>query len=66
MLPELIAGNQAVEILLVEDNPSDLRLTLHALNRHRLSNPIHFARDGAEALEFLFGTGALRPTPGAE
>jgi two-component system response regulator len=47
-----------VEILLVEDNPSDAELTLHAFKRHKLSNRIHLVRDGAEALDFLFGTGA--------
>lgn len=47
-----------VEILLVEDNPNDIKLTLHAFKRHHLSNYIHVARDGAEALEFLFCTGA--------
>jgi two-component system, response regulator len=47
------------EILLVEDNPHDVELTLLALKRNNLSNPIHVARDGAEALEFLFGG----PTP---
>jgi two-component system, response regulator len=58
MLPELTVGDQAVEILLVEDNPNDVQLTLHALKRHRLTNRIHVVRDGAEALEFLFATGA--------
>ena len=47
-----------VEILLVEDNADDLRLALHALRRHNLANRIHVARDGAEALDFVFGTGA--------
>jgi two-component system response regulator len=47
-----------VEILLVEDNPNDVRLALHALKRHNLTNHIHVIRDGAEALEFLFCTGA--------
>lgn len=45
----------AVEILLVEDNPNDLELALHALKRHHLANRIHVARDGEEALDFLFG-----------
>jgi two-component system response regulator len=45
-----------VEILLVEDNPNDVELALHALTKHRLSNRIHVVRDGAEALEFLFRT----------
>ena len=57
-----------VEILLVEDNPNDVELTLRSLKRHNLSNHIHVASDGAEALEFLFGTGAyagrgFEPTP---
>ncbi|MGH7267548.1 MAG: response regulator [Candidatus Rokuibacteriota bacterium] len=47
-----------VEILLVEDNPHDVELTLHAFNRHKLSNRIHVVRDGAEALDYLFHTGA--------
>lgn len=49
--------DQPVEFLLVEDNPSDIELALHALKRHNLVNHIHVARDGAEALEFLFGRG---------
>jgi len=47
-----------VEILLVEDNPDDVELTLHAFQKHNLTNRIHVVRDGAEALEFLFCTGA--------
>jgi len=50
--------NNSVEILLVEDNPNDVELTLHALQKNNLTNQIHVARDGAEALDFLFGTGA--------
>lgn len=46
----------SVEILLVEDNPYDAELTLEALRNHRLANRIHVARDGAEALDFLFPT----------
>jgi two-component system response regulator len=46
-----------IEILLAEDNPSDERLTLHALNRYNLTNKIHVVRDGAEALDFIFCTG---------
>jgi two-component system response regulator len=45
-----------MEILLVEDNPDDVRLTLHALQKDHLLNKIHVVRDGAEALEFLFCT----------
>lgn len=47
-----------VEILLVEDNPSDVKLALHALKRYNLANYIHVVRDGVEALDFLFCTGA--------
>lgn len=47
-----------VEILLVEDNPNDLELALHALRRNNLANHIEIARDGAEALDFIFGDGA--------
>jgi len=46
-----------VEILLVEDNPDDVELTLHALRKEKLANSIHVARDGEEALEFLFCSG---------
>ena len=49
---------KTVEILLVEDNPNDVELTLHALKENHLSNHIEVVRDGEEALEFIFGTGA--------
>ena len=44
-------------ILLVEDNPDDEALTLRALRKHNLANGIVIAHDGAEALDWLFGTG---------
>ena len=47
-----------VEILLVEDNPDDMELALHALRKNNLANHIEVVRDGAEALDFLFATGA--------
>ena len=47
----------AVEILLVEDNPQDLELTLRALAKAKITNRIQTARDGAEALDYIFGTG---------
>lgn len=47
-----------VEILLVEDNPYDVELTLTALKENNLTNKVHVLNDGAEALEFIFATGA--------
>lgn len=47
-----------IEILLVEDNPDDLDMALRALRKAHLANHIHVARDGAEAVEFIFATGA--------
>ena len=47
----------AVEILVVEDTPQDLELAMRALRKANLTNNIHVARDGAEAIDFLFGEG---------
>ena len=52
----------SVEILLVEDSPADVELAVRALKKHNLANQLHVARDGAEALDFLFGPNAA-PTP---
>ena len=49
---------EGVEILLVEDNPNDVELTLHVFRKNRISNRIHVVQDGAEALDFIFCTGA--------
>jgi CheY-like chemotaxis protein len=46
-----------VEILLVEDNPNDVELTLRALQKLNLANKVFVVKDGAEALEFIFATG---------
>jgi len=45
-------------ILLVEDDPDDVELTLRALRKNNITNKVEQAHDGAEALDYLFGTGA--------
>lgn len=50
-------------ILLVEDNPVDLDLTLRAFAKRKLSNPVHVARDGAEALSWIPRWEAGEPWP---
>jgi CheY-like chemotaxis protein/DNA-binding Xre family transcriptional regulator len=49
---------QMVDVLLVEDEPLDVELTLRAFKKARFTNPIHVVHDGAEAIDFLFATGA--------
>jgi CheY-like chemotaxis protein len=49
--------NEIVDILIVEDSPQDLELALRALRKTRVTNRIHVARDGEEALEFIFCEG---------
>ncbi|QJX00505.1 response regulator [Frigoriglobus tundricola] len=53
----------SVEILLAEDDPADIALVQHAFRRHHLANTIHVARDGVEALEFVFRTGRYATRP---
>jgi CheY-like chemotaxis protein len=48
----------AVEILLVEDSDEDAELTIRALKQRKLANDLFRVKDGAEALEFIFATGA--------
>jgi two-component system, response regulator len=52
-----MSNTPAVEILLVEDSPEDLELSLRSLKKANLTNRIEVARDGAEALEFIFCEG---------
>jgi CheY-like chemotaxis protein len=60
-----IFASRPVEILLVEDNPGDARLTVEALREGKIRNNLHHARDGVEALAFLRreGAHAAAPTP---
>ena len=55
-----------MEILLVEDNPSDAELALHALKKCHVANRVMRARDGAEALDFLFRRGEYSARGGEE
>jgi CheY-like chemotaxis protein len=47
-----------LEVLIVEDDPDDLELTLHTFAEARITNPVHIARDGQEALDYIFCRGA--------
>lgn len=62
----MINGN--VTILLVEDNPDDVELTIHALKKNNIVNLVEIVRDGQEALDYLFYTGkytnSTLPLPG--
>ena len=49
---------EQIEILLAEDSPSDAEMTQRALRQHNLGNHLHWVKDGAEALDYLFGRGA--------
>ena len=51
-------NNNELEILLVEDNPTDAELTIRALKKHHLANHLIHVTDGQEALDFFFATGA--------
>lgn len=49
--------NTEIEILLIEDNPSDAEMTIRALKRNNIINNLVHLKDGAEALDFIYGTG---------
>jgi len=55
--------DKSINILLVEDNPADVRLTQEAFKTTRIPNHLHVARDGAEALAFLEQTGKFTNAP---
>jgi two-component system response regulator len=49
--------NSQVEILLIEDNPNDAEMTIRALQRNHISNKVIHLKDGAQGIDFIFGTG---------
>lgn len=51
-------SERKVEVLLVEDDPRDAELTMHAFKRANFTNPVHLVRDGVEALDFIFAGGS--------
>jgi two-component system, response regulator len=53
-----VPATNAIEILLVEDNPADAEMTLRALRRNNLANRVHWVKDGEEALDYMFCAGA--------
>ena len=55
----MISG-RTVEVLLIDDSPSDVELTIHALRRNKLANSIYVAEDGKDALDFVFCRGPIR------
>lgn len=57
------SGNRPIEILLVEDNPGDARLTEEALKEGKVRNNLHIARDGVEAMAFLSREGKYADAP---
>lgn len=52
------SGTEVIDILLVEDNPHDAELTIRAIKKHSIANPLFVVEDGAEALDFVFCRGA--------
>ena len=57
-------GNNEIDILLVEDNPYEARLTIESLQEQNLANKLHHVDDGAEALDFLFARGEYEDRKG--
>ncbi len=57
-MTDQMTDQHQVEILLVEDNPTDAELTLRAFKARNFANQVFVARDGAEALDFFFGDGS--------
>jgi CheY-like chemotaxis protein len=58
-------AKQLVEILLVEDDPRDVKLTMRAFEKAQITNPVHVVSDGIEALDFVFATGPYADRSGS-
>ena len=56
-------NSRSIEILLVEDNPGDARLTIEAMREAKMSNRIHVVEDGVEAMQFLRREGRFGDAP---
>lgn len=59
----MVAPDSIVDILLVEDNPSDAELAIHSLKKHNLANRLEWVKDGEAALDYLFHRGAYANVP---
>ena len=59
----MTSAGRPIEILLVEDNPGDVRLTIEGLNEGKVRNNLHVVRDGVEAVAFLRRQGAFNNVP---
>lgn len=59
----MISADCIVDILLVEDNPNDAELALHALKKHNLANRVEWVTDGEAALDYLFHRGTYADSP---
>lgn len=62
-MPDTFANAYAITVLLVEDNPGDVRLTLEAFKDAKLHLQIHVVNDGVEALDFLYRRGKYPDSP---
>ena len=61
--PRIVPETKPIQILMIEDNPGDVRLTQEALKRGRIWSSVAVARDGVEAMEFLHQTGKFAAAP---
>lgn len=59
----MVATNSIVDILLVEDNPNDAELAIHALKKYNLTNRLEWVKDGEAALDYLFHRGTYANGP---